>query len=320
MWPLIASIAAPAIGGIIGNASAAADAEDSRKMRQKAIDQWSNISTPSVSDQSVSLQRFKNAGDLRPELEQTFQQGQTEMRSLNSDPILRQAQYQALGRLQDISNQGGMSAQDRDRQVQIQIENSRQEKAQRGAISQNMAARGLSGSGVDIAAHLQAQQSAANRNSEQSRSIQAMAQQRALQAMMSSGELAGHMQSQQYQQQAEAARAQDMINNFNSRNMQAVSGGNVDRMNQAQGYNLSNSQRVSEQNTNLANTEQMHNKNLYQQNFDNQTRIASGMSNQYHNMADAELMEAQRKRQMYSGIGQGIGQAATAYSIFGGKG
>ena len=203
MWPLIASIAAPAIGGIIGNASAAADAEDSRKMRQKAIDQWSNISTPSVSDQSVSLQRFKNAGDLRPELEQTFQQGQTEMRSLNSDPILRQAQYQALGRLQDISNQGGMSAQDRDRQAQIQIENSRQEKAQRGAISQNMAARGLSGSGVDIAAHLQAQQSAANRNSEQSRSIQAMAQQRALQAMMSSGELAGHMQSQQYQQQAD---------------------------------------------------------------------------------------------------------------------
>ena len=318
MWPLIASIAAPALGGLIGNAAASADAENSRKMRQQGIDQWTNIAMPTIADQRVSFERYQNAGKLRPDLEQTHQQGSTELKNVNSDPFLRQAQYQALGRLQDISRQG-LTAEDKDRQLQIQADNARQEKAQRGALAQNLAVRGMGGSGIEIASHLQAQQSAANRNSEQSRGVQAIAQQRALQALITGGELAGQMQSQQYQQQAEAARAQDAINSFNTRNMQSVSGANTDRMNQAQGYNLSNTQRVSDQNTALANTEQTHNKGLYQQNFDNQTRVAAGVSGQYNNMADAEMMEAQRKRQMYAGIGQGIGQAATAYSIFGGK-
>ena len=318
MLPLIgAAIGAPILGGLLGNAAASGDQDEARRMRQNAIDQWKGILVPSVGDQQVALSRYQNTGAYHPELEQTHQQGKTHFSGIQTDPHIRQAQYQALGRLQDVASQGGMTAEDKDRYLQMQSENARQERGQREAITQNMASRGMGGSGMELASQLQAQQSGANRNADQSMGVQAMAQHRALQAMMGWGELAGQMRGQQFGEQGEAARAQDMINQFNTRNQQGVAGANIDRMNQAQGYNLTNSQGISNRNTDLSNSEQMHNKGLYQQSFDNQTRIAAGLGGQYNNMADADLQEAQRKRAMYGGMGAGVGQAATAFGLFG---
>jgi hypothetical protein len=318
MWPLIAgAITAPIIGGLSGNISASEDADEARRMRQKAIEKWNELAVPSIQDQQLSLSRFQNAGAYNPNLEQTHNQVSTSFNNIKTDPFVWQAQYQALRRLQDISSQGGMTAEDKDRQFQIHAENARQEKAQRGAITQSMAARGLGGSGMEIASQLQSQQSGANRNAEQSMGVQAMAQKRALQAMMGSGELAGQMERQQFGEQAEAAKAQDMINQFNTRNQQGVAGTNVDRMNQGQQLNLGNSQDISNRNTDISNREQIHNKSLHQQSFDNQTRIAAGVSGQYNNAADADLAEAQRKRAMWGGMGQGVGQAAAAYGMYG---
>ena len=316
MLPLLTSVGAPILGGLIGNIASSSDAEEAKRMRQQAIDQWKNIQAPSVNDQRVSLSQYQNAGQLNPMMEHTYQQGGTNLGNIQTDPSVRQAQHQALARLQDVSSQNGITAEDKDRLTQIQSENARQSKGQRDAISQTMAARGMGGSGMELASQLQAQQSGANRNAQQSMDVQAMGQHRALQAMMGAGKMAGQMRGQQFGEQSEAAHAQDLINQFNTRNQQGVAGSNIDRMNQAQGYNLQNSQNLSNRNTDLSNTEQMHNKGLLQQNFDNQTRIAGGISGQYNSMADADLQEAQRKRALWGGVGQGAGEAATAYGMY----
>jgi hypothetical protein len=66
----------------------------------------------------------------------------------------------------------------------------------RGAIGQNMAARGVGGSGVEIASQLANQQGAANRNSMAGTQAAADARQRAIAALMGSANIAGNVRGQ----------------------------------------------------------------------------------------------------------------------------
>ena len=72
---------------------------------------------------------------------------------------MRQKQLQALGGVEQLS-QTGLSAIDRAALSEIQNEIAMQERGQRESILQNMAQRGISGSGQELAAQLQSSQAA----------------------------------------------------------------------------------------------------------------------------------------------------------------
>jgi hypothetical protein len=172
----------------------------------------------------------------------------------------------------------------------------------------------MGGSGFELAAQLQAQQSGADRNARSSLSAAASAQDRALQAIMGAGNMATQYQNQDFNQQAQRASAADKINLFNTQNMQDVQQRNIGSQNSAAAQNLAERQRLSDANTQLANFQQQHNKDLQQQYFDNQAKKTAGMGGQYNAMANTAQQGGQNLGNMFTNMSTGITGAASAYA------
>ena len=257
---------------------------------------------------------YKQVVTLNPELETAVNLGPSQMEGISTDPSLRQAQLKALSKLQEIGDAGGRDAQFLSDAARLQSDINTNLQGQQGAIEQNMAARGLSGGMSELVSKQLAAQQAANRQAQMSMDMNAQAQQRALQALMQSGQLGGQMQAQDFNQQAQVAGAQDAISKFNAMNQQDVLRNNVNTKNQAQQWNATSTQNTANQNTGLRNEAQQYNLGLAQQNFDNQMARASGVANQYNNMANAR--NAERAGDMAL-VGNIVGAGATAYA--GGK-
>ena len=242
----VGAVAAPIVGGIAGNVMSRGDRKRAREMSRLAVEVLQGIRVPSIEEQKIVLEELRSAGQLTPELEQTITQGDSEYKNISSDPRLKDAQLAALSELQDIGSAGGMRAVDKARFNEMTGELNRNEKANRDAIMQDFARRGEASSGNSLAAQLMNQQGSAERASQRGMELKAQAEQQALEALMKGGDLAANMQSNEFNQKARAADAQDSINRFNATNRQSVMGSNVDRRNSAQEANLTNSHRIFE--------------------------------------------------------------------------
>jgi hypothetical protein len=142
----------------------------------------------------------------------------TGMESVRLDPSLIAAQSQSLSSLGDVIGQGGMTLQDRANFQDANAAAQRQASRQQAAMQDQMAARGLAGSGNETVARMMAAQGAADASARSARDMNAMAQKRALEAIMSRGALAGNMADQDFGRQAKIAQAKDIINQFNETN------------------------------------------------------------------------------------------------------
>lgn len=135
--------------------------------------------------------------------------------TLGPDPALRAAQMRSLSALQDIAA-GRLQPMDQIRQQQAMDAANRNEQGQRGAIMQHMAARGMAGSGAELAAQLAAQQGGANRAYAAGSEAAANANQRALSAIGQSGQMAGNIRGQDWGEAAQRAGALDAMSRFNA--------------------------------------------------------------------------------------------------------
>ena len=313
--PIIGGVASLA-SGIIGANSASDDREAAAQQRAEAVKQFLSIAVPDPEQQKVELARYVQTGRLSPELEQTFQQKQTELGGIVLDPTSRLAEQTALQKMIDVANAGGMDAESKAKLQEAVNAANTNEQGQRQAIMQNFAQRGMSGSGAELAAELSASQGSQNRAAQVGTQSAADAEQRALEALIASANMGSTLHAQDYAQAADAARAQDLINQFNVRNSQAVAGANVDRSNQAQAANLAAQQSVSNANTGIANQEEMYNKGLRQQQFQNQITRAGGASGQLQNAAAGNENSANRTAGTWAGIGNAISQGAAAYGNY----
>jgi hypothetical protein len=143
--------------------------------------------------------------------------GNTEFDGINLDPQMKQYEMDALRDLEQISKDG-MSARDQAELAQLDSQVNRQNSGRQGAIQQNMAARGMGGSGMELVAQMQASQDATERQALASMEKAAMAQDGRRAATAQMGQQAGQMSARDFQQQAARAQAQDSINRFNNAN------------------------------------------------------------------------------------------------------
>jgi hypothetical protein len=120
-------------------------------------------------------------------------------------PEINDAQLYALRRMKEEAEQGGMGVQDRAALAQAQNETARRERGSREAILQNMAMRGQSGGGTELAASLSNQQGSADRSSAAGTQAAADARRRALEATAATGSMAGSIRGQD-----------DSVNEFNA--------------------------------------------------------------------------------------------------------
>ena len=156
-------------------------------------------------------------------------QADTAFDDIREDYGAIQQQRQAAQGLFDIYDQGGYTAAEQAQIRQAGRQAARQEQAQRGAIMQQAAARGIAGSGFEMASQLAAQQGSADRLAQQADAISIAGQQRAMQALGMGGQMATTMRGQQLGREMGRATAQDRINAANAAYRQGVALRNVER-------------------------------------------------------------------------------------------
>lgn len=307
------AIAAPIVGGMIGSGMARGDERAARGARQAALAQFLGIDVPTVAEQEVDFLLPEFMGEYAPGMEDVVELGPTAMEGIALDPELRSAQMEALQRLSEVG-EAGLTPGDVAAMRSLQRQVSGQEQARQEAILQEMARRGVAGSGQELAARLQSSQSAADRASEEANRMAQMAQARALEGITQAGSLGGRIRSQEFGEQADVASARDAISRFNAANQQSVRQRNVEAQRQAQLRNLQEQQRLSEQQAATKNLQQQYNKELIQQRYQNQLDRASGAAGQYEGIARDRDRAAQRTADMWAGIGRGVGTGIGAFA------
>lgn len=193
-------------------------------------------------------------------------------------------QTDVLGGLGEYSK-AGMSAIDQARLAEIQNQINQTNRGNQEAIIQNMAQRGLAGSGAELAARLNAQQGASQSGYLAGTQAASDAAQRAFQALQAQGAYAGQMTDQQYQQLSQEAQAQDMINRYNTEMTNQALMQDYATKQRIGEMNTSEKNRIAQANTDLANQATQYNvtqkpMNQYAMQSNQAQMAMQGMGNQ----------------------------------------
>lgn len=246
-------------------------------LRQQALKDY-------MSGMPKELVAEKYKGAFTPEmLAQVSQQADTEMAAITTDPAFRQYQLDALASLEEQARDG-LSAQDKADMAQLDGDVARQNAGRIGAIQQNMAARGMGGSGMELVAQLSSSQDLAQRQAQAASEKAAQIQNNKRNAAATLGSLGSNMQGQQFNQKAQQASAQDAINRFNTGNSVNREVTNNASVNAAGLYNNEQQQGLEARSAAAQN-------NFNQQKFDNQGKVSQLNYNTATNDINAKRQE-----------------------------
>lgn len=257
-------------GGDAADIAAAAREQSDRQFQQaqeemkKVAEYLETQGIPSTEAQRIALEYA--------------QVGPSALEDVQIDPRLKDAQMGALSKLQEMGG-AGLTQEEKAQQMMMQRSVAGDAQARDKAILQNMAERGMGGSGSELIARLQGSQSAADRNAVSQAQLAGQAQNRALQSIAQAGQLGGQIRQQDYGQAAEAASAADRIAQFNAQNRAGA---------QQQ--------------------QEMHNKGLIQQQFQNEMAKKQAVAAARTGTAQAGMQQAARTMQAGQAAAQGAAQ------------
>lgn len=316
MIPALLAAGAQIISGIQGSRASADAARDAQLQADQLLQQYKNLQAPDIEQMKLALQQYQSQGVLSPQQEAALQLGPSAYEQINLDPKYQQAAEEALQQMSGMSKTG-LNEIDRAALADAMRKSSAEAQSAQQSILANRAARGMGGSGDELAAALSASQSAANKGSDEAMKVAAMSAQRRMDATGQSASLANALQQAQYQRAAEAAGKKDVIAQFNQNLAQGVQQRNVAGSNQAAAQNLANAQNIANSNVNLGNQQQQYNTQLQQQRFENELKKLSGSTAPTQMAINSANARGDAAGNMWAGIGSGLSQAALAFG--GGK-
>lgn len=309
----LAGIGASVGGAVIGNLASAGDRAKAQQAMQEAYQQILSVGAPPDLSKEIVREKLKAAGVYTPQLESAIEQDSTQFSKIQEDPKLRDAQMKSLQMLQQ-RGEGGLTAADRAAFNETRRNVARESEGKRQQILQNMAARGMGGSGAELAAQLSSAQAGDERLSSEGDRLAAIASQNALQSTAQAGSLGGQIRGQDFDVSSKKAQAADELNRFNTQNQIARQQRNVASQNQGQLTNLAEQQRIADYNTQMANAELDRQSRARQDLWQNQLAAAQAKSNALIGQGQNSAANAARTAGTWQGIGQGvaggIGQAA----------
>ena len=273
--------------GLFSSLFGSSESDAASKQYQDAINAFNAIKTPELSQLQVQLNNYVNAGQITPQQAEATLLNSNAFNSIKTDPSLTAASKQALNQLQNIGSSGGMDAIAKAQLQDITNQQNQQNQSQNQATMLQAQARGTGGSNLNTVNELIGEQGAANTAAQAGTNVAANAQQRALQAIQAAGGLGQSLQAQQYGQAANAAQAQNAIQQFNTQTQNATNLANVQTANAAQAANVANAQNVANLNTQTQNANKEYNAQQVQQQFADQAAKAQGIAGQYDQWAGA---------------------------------
>lgn len=180
----------------------------------KLLKNAGTLGTTWMRDQRQAKKKKKKAGQLVEQnttlAENLFNRdlGTSAMGGVQADPALVAAQQRALGQTEQVAREGYTDV-DRMAMNQQLGDAARYEQAQRATLAEQARARGVTGSGIDIASQLAAQQSGADRAMQTASDMAIAGRERTYGANQDAAAMASGMRGQQFGEQAQVAGAQD---------------------------------------------------------------------------------------------------------------
>lgn len=307
-----AVMAASAIAGGVAGAIERSNASDEAKaLMQARLDELNAVGQPPDTSIALVLQEFKQQGIITPELEKEILQETSKVAQLKEDPGVRDAQVKALQFLQNRS-ETGLGPEERSAFNLLRKEVAKDTEGKRQQILQNMAAKGMSGSGAELAAQLSASQAGDEAAAAAGDRIAASAAQNALQAMAQVGQLGGQIRGQDFDVARTKAGAEDEMNRFNTQAQIARQTRNIAAQNEAQARNLQEKQRMSDMNVQQANQEAARQMAAKESVWRNKLALAGAKGDVYSSQANQRLKEGEANAAGWQQMGQGVAQGAAA--------
>lgn len=266
------------VGSLLGNMQESKKAGKLGEAYYTAIKAIQAVTPPQLKDLTIQLQQYVQQGQLTPEQAVAQLQKESEMQGIQVPKQVLDAQYDTLNQLKEIVNSKGLTAIDRAQINDIQQKMETEAKGQRLATQQSFAQRGISGAGQELLGQQIADQAAATRSSTAGLNVAALAQQRALDAIKQQGAYASQMGTEDFNRQAEIAKAQNAINQFNTGLKQQTNLANVAATNRAQELNLANKQDIANKNVGVAAEQAKYNAEAAQREYENQLEKAKGVA------------------------------------------
>lgn len=247
--------------GGIGESFAAMDRTQQEYILRKAYEEFGNIDLPAIKE--IMAEEI----------------GPSALEQVKADPKLAETERASLDEMLRIGRSGGMTLEDKANLNSVRGQTARMSKANENRVREQMASRGISGGGAELAMQLSGNQAAAQRASDEGLNIAAQAQKRGMDAILQSGRMAGSMSDRDFEQRGRSASAADARTRYNADNRTRAS---------------------------------LYNAGLPQQRFENQLRRAAGRTQQLGNQSNFYGDAAADKRAMAAGIGKAGADAAKA--------
>lgn len=302
------------LGGLLGNKSAEKAARRAEAMAREAAGAVNSVYVPTAEEMQIQLQKLVSMGEITPEDAEAVLIDKSNYENVTMQNAGTDAEYAALQELQDIVENKGLTATDRAKIGEIQEQFGTSNRGAQEAILQDAASRGIAGSGLEMAARLSAEQSAASDASRAGLQTAADAERRALEAIIQQGNLGGQISESDFAKQAKIAEAKDLIAKFNATNKQNVGLTNTAARNTAQATNLAERQRISDANIANENANRERNANLTQQRYENEMEKAKARAAALSGGAQSALQRSQQQQQFAGNLigtgGQLLGNVA----------
>lgn len=277
---------------------------------KQAMAAYTNIKSPTQAQLTLpQLQQYVEAGVMTPAEAQAYLQNYNAYNQENVPQTGTDAMVSALGELSGIADSGPMGTPDMQAQAENTISKMNQATAgQRGAIEQDMQARGVPAGMIQAALANQYQGQDAQQAHMDALNQQSAAYQAAVQALSEKGQLGGQLQGMQNTQANTIAQAQNAMQQFNAQNQQQASALNANLKQQANTYNTQNAQDVSNSNVQQNNARTAYNTQVPQQIFQNEIAKAGGQAGVAQNQANTSTGQGQQEAGLWAGL---LGAGAT---------
>lgn len=209
--------------------------------------------------------------------------GPTEMAKIQADPKFKAAQEQGLAQMEEMQAGGGFNNEDRANLNRIRNETARRNTSRNALLREEMQARGIGGSGAELAMRQADNQAAAERESQAGLDTAAQAQKRYFDAIRERTRMAGDMRAQDFGEQAAKAQAQDRINQYN------------------QAFQFDQAR---------------YNNDIRQKNYANQVGAAERRYGMAQDRANLIAGQGARSSQMIGGVASNLGNAAYSFGKY----
>lgn len=236
------------VGGLFGGGPS--EQEKAAAEAVRALEQQYKIAPEEA--RKIVLQRYQDIGALTPEMEQAILAEPSAYEQVTVDPRFRKTQLEALARLEQKVNQGGLDLEDRAALAEIQRQEAQAARGREQAILQNMAQRGMGGAGAELAARLASSQASADQAAQRGLNVAAQAQKRAAENIQQIANQARAMSSDELARAESLAAARDATQRFNVGQRSNVQQRNVAASNRAGELTFTNKQDIANKNTAIA--------------------------------------------------------------------